>query len=159
MVSGTHVSPRPETAVLYSTTVAQLALLIIQLVLGFWLALFAVFPPYRQTAPFSMWYMMNSMFGIPALALHMWLGMVITLVSVMILIVSLLSGRTSYIVMSVVAMAAILFAGTGGMGFVWSGFGNDAFSFIMAIGALAAVVAYSIQFGSISASAGKKAIP
>ena len=158
MVSDTREFPRHETVVLYVTTAFQLALLIVQLVLGFWLALFAVFPPYRQTAPFFMASMMNSMFGMPDLALHMGLGMVIAFVSVMILIVSLLSGRISCMVMSVVAMAAVLFAGIGGMGFVWSGFGNDVFSFIMAIGALAAVVSYSIQLGSISAAAGKKAI-
>ncbi len=150
---------RAENAGLYTLSLIELILLSVQFILGMWLSLFAVFPPHTQTTRFGMGFMMNLMFGTPVLAMHMMLGMLISLVSVLVLITSALSGKLQLTVLSLGAMVAILLAGMAGMGFVFSAFSNDLFSFIMAIGSVVAVIAYSIQIGWIFNDARTKVIP
>ena len=116
-------------------------LLIIQFVIGMWMNLFAVFPSFGQS--FFMYGMMQVMFSVPELMVHMMLGILIELVSLIIFFVFAMAGDYRLSTLSAVASISILAAGIGGLEFIFSGFANNIFSFIMSLGFIFTVVAYA----------------
>ncbi|EQB69417.1 MAG: hypothetical protein AMDU1_APLC00089G0006 [Thermoplasmatales archaeon A-plasma] len=60
----------------------EFLLLIIQFIIGMWMNLFAIFPSFGSS--FFMYGMMQVMFSVPELMVHMMLGIFIGLISLMI---------------------------------------------------------------------------
>ena len=116
-------------------------LLSIQFIIGMWMNLFAVFPSFGHS--FSMYGMMQVMFSVPELMVHMMLGILIELVSLIIFFVFAMAGDYRLSTLSAVASISILAAGIGGLEFIFSGFANNIFSFIMSLGFIFTVVAYA----------------
>ena len=84
------------------------------------------------------------MFSVPELMVHMMTGFLIGLISVMIFMILAIGGDYRLSSLSAIGSVSILAAGIGGLEFVFSGFGNDVFSFIMSLGFIFTVVAYSL---------------
>jgi hypothetical protein len=120
----------------------EFLLLVIQFIIGMWINLFAVFPSFGSS--FFMYGMMRVMFSVPELMVHMMTGFLIGLISVMIFMILAIGGDYRLSSLSAIASVSILAAGIGGLEFVFSGFGNDVFSFIMSLGFIFTVVAYSL---------------
>ena len=120
----------------------EFLLLVIQFIIGMWINLFAVFPSFGSS--FFMYGMMRVMFSVPELMVHMMTGMLIGLISIMIFVILAIGGDYRLSSLSAIASVSILAAGIGGLEFVFSGFGNDVFSFIMSLGFIFTVIAYSL---------------
>ena len=116
-------------------------LLSIQFIIGMWMNLFAVFPSFGHS--FSMYGMMQVLFSVPELMVHMMLGILIEIVSLIIFFVFAMAGDYRLSTLSAVASISILAAGIGGLEFIFSGFANNIFSFIMSLGFIFTVVAYA----------------
>ncbi len=116
-------------------------LLIIQFVIGMWMNLFAVFPSFGHS--FFMYGIMQVMFSVPELMVHMMLGILIGLVSLMIFFVFAMNDDNRLLLLSAVASISILTAGIGGLEFMFSGFTNNIFSFVMSLGFIFTIVAYA----------------
>ena len=116
-------------------------LLIIQFIIGMWMNLFALFPSFGHS--FFMYGMMQVMFSVPELAIHMMLGILIGLVSLMIFFVFAMNGDNRLSALSAVASVSILTAGIGGLEFMFSGFTNNIFSFLMSLGFIFTIVSYA----------------
>ena len=116
-------------------------LLSIQFIIGMWINLFAVFPSFGHS--FSMYGMMQVIFSVPELMIHMMLGIFIELVSLIIFFVFAMAGDYRLSALSAVASITILAAGIGGLEFIFSGFTNNIFSFIMSLGFIFTVVVYA----------------
>ena len=84
------------------------------------------------------------MFSVPELMVHMMTGMLIGLVSIMIFVILAIGGDYRLSSLSAIASVSILTAGIGGLEFIFSGFSNNVFSFIMSMGFIFTVVAYSL---------------
>ena len=125
-------------------------LLIIQFIIGMWMNLFAVFPSFGNS--FFMNGMMQVMFSVPELMIHMMLGIFIELASLMIFFVFAMTGDYRLSLLSAVASISILIAGIGGLEFLFSGFTNNIFSFLMSLGFIFTVVAYASILYMISSS-------
>ncbi len=128
----------------------QFFLLIIQFIIGMWMNLFAVFPSFGQS--FFMYEMMQVMFSVPELMVHIMLGIFIGVMSLLILFAFAMAGDYRLLALSAVSSASILTAGLGGLEFVFSGFTNNIFSFLMSIGFIFAAVAYALILYIISIS-------
>ena len=120
----------------------EFLLLIIQFIIGMWMNLFAVFPSFSSS--FFMYGMMRVMFSVPELMAHMMLGVLIGLISIMIFMILAMGGDYRLLSQSAIASISILIAGISGLEFVFSGYVNNVFSFIMSIGFIFTVVAYSL---------------
>ena len=120
----------------------EFLLLVIQFIIGMWINLFAVFPSFGSS--FFMYNMMRVMFSVPELMVHMMTGFLIGLISIMIFMILAIGGDYRLSSLSAIGSVSILAAGIGGLEFVFSGFGNDVFSFIMSLGFIFTVVAYSL---------------
>ncbi len=125
-------------------------LLIIQFVIGMWMNLFAVFPSFGQS--FSMYGIMQVMFSVPELMVHMMLGIFIGVMSLLIFFVFAMVGDLKLSALSAVSSVSILTAGIGGLEFMFSGFTNNIFSFLMSLGFIFTVVAYASILYIISIS-------
>ena len=120
----------------------EFLLLVIQFIIGMWINLFAVFPSFGSS--FFMYGMMRVMFSVPELMVHMMTGMLIGLISIMIFVILAIGGDYRLSSLSAIASVSILTAGIGGLEFIFSGFSNNVFSFIMSMGFIFTVVAYSL---------------
>ncbi|MHB8359068.1 MAG: hypothetical protein ACYDCP_06170 [Thermoplasmataceae archaeon] len=120
----------------------EFLLLVIQFIIGMWINLFAVFPSFGSS--FFMYGMMRVMFSVPELMVHMMTGFLMGLISIMIFMILAIGGDYRLSSLSAIASVSILAAGIGGLEFVFSGFGNDVFSFIMSLGFIFTVIAYSL---------------
>ena len=121
--------------------ILQFFFLIIEFTIGMWMNFFAVFPSFGQ--PFSMYGMMQVMFSVPELMVHMMLGIFIGVMSLPIFFVFAMAGDYKLSALSAVSSVSILIAGIGGLEFMFSGFTNNIFSFLMSIGFILSVVAYA----------------
>lgn len=124
-----------------------LALLFVQFLLGMWLNLFASFPAsnfYQSGIGGMMGSMMGFMpaSGMSVLMIHMMLGYALFIVSILVFAFALGSKGRSPIVLSVLGLTSVMIAGSGGLGFMFSGFQNDFFSYLMAMGFISAFAAY-----------------
>ena len=91
-----------------------------------------------------MYGMMHVMFSVPELMVHMMIGVLIGLISIIIFMIFAMGGDYRFSSLSAIASVSILIAGISGLEFVFSGFGNNVFSFIMSMGFIFTVVAYSL---------------
>ncbi len=119
-------------------------LLIIQFILGMWMNLFAVYPDIHRGF-YGMFSMMQAMFSVPELMIHMMMGVLILFISLIILILTIVRGNPALIISGFIAFVSIAVAGIGGMEFVISGFSNNVFSFIMSLGFLFTVISYALS--------------
>ncbi|MEM3289685.1 MAG: hypothetical protein QXT35_06365 [Conexivisphaerales archaeon] len=120
----------------------ELFLLLIQYLIGMWINLFAVFPPLSSYG--FMYGMMQAMFSVPELMIHMMVGILIGIISLIILVLFAVSGDYVLSLLGAFASISILMAGISGLEFVFSGFANNVFSYIMSLGFIFAVMAYSM---------------
>lgn len=113
-----------------------------------WMNLFAVFPTTDYT--FSMYRMMRVMFSVPELMLHMMIGVLIGLISIIIFMLFAMKGGPALTLLAAFASIFILIAGIGGLEFMFSGFTNNVFSYFMSIGFIFSVLIYSLILYMIS---------
>lgn len=124
-----------------------LALLFVQFLLGMWLNLFASFPSslFDQSGFGGM---MSNMMGFMlaggmwVLMIHMMLGYALLIVSIVAFAFALGSKGQSLILLGALGLVSVIIAGWGGLGFMFSGFQNDFFSYLMAIGFISAFATY-----------------
>lgn len=110
-------------------------LLSVQFIDGMWLNLFVQLPPNIGPMP-----MMAMMYYGPVFMLHMVTGFILVLVAFGLVILSFSNPTT--LLLSIVALLSIIVAGINGMLFMFSGFSNNLYSFIMSLGFLFAIVSY-----------------
>ena len=125
-------------------------LLIIQFFIGMWMNLFAVFPQFGSSS--FMFGMMQVMFSVPELPVHMMLGILIGLISLMIFFIMATIGDYRLLLLSAGASLSILVAGISGLEFMFSDFTNNAFSFLMSMGFIVTVGIYASTLYIISSS-------
>lgn len=131
-----------------------LADLLFQFLLGMWLNLFASFANMPGSL-FSMSGMMASGMGMSnmmpmsasmaVLMIHMLNGYLLGILSIIALALSLYSKKISIASLGVAGFASILLAGVSGLSFMFSGFQNNAFSYLMAVGFVAALFVYFVE--------------
>lgn len=136
------------TPLLLTGVTVELTLLAAQFVIGMWMNLFALFPTTNVTFPMSG--MMNVMFSVPELMVHMMIGAVIGLLSLMIFVMSLMGGYHKSAMLSAIASFSIFLAGMSGLEFIFSGFQNNILSFAMSLGFIVAVISYVFLIYSAS---------
>ncbi len=136
------------TPLLLTGVTVELILLAAQFVIGMWMNLFALFPTTNVTFPMSG--MMNVMFSVPELMIHMMIGVVIGLLSLMIFVMSLMGGYHKSAMFSAIASFSIFLAGMSGLEFIFSGFQNNILSFAMSLGFIVAVISYVFLIYSAS---------
>ena len=120
----------------------EFMLLIVQFIIGMWMNLFAVFPSFGPSL--FMYGMMQVMFSVPELMVHMMNGILIGLVSLMIFIVLATFSDYRLSLLGGTASVSVLIAGISGLEFMFSGFTNNVFSFLMSLGFIFTVIAYSL---------------
>ena len=130
----------------------MLLLLFTQFLLGMWLNLFASFPASlfsRSGAGGMMGGMVEFMTagGMPALMIHMMLGYAVLFVAILVFVFAAGSGEPRLILVGALGLVSVAVAGVGGLGFMLSGFQNDLFSYLMAIGFISA---FAIYFAALS---------
>ncbi|MHB1708103.1 MAG: hypothetical protein ACYCT2_01315 [Thermoplasmataceae archaeon] len=129
-----------RTTLLLTGVMAELVLLAVQFVIGMWINLFALFP--ITNVAFPMYGMMNVMFSVPELMVHMMNGVLIGLLSLMIFVMSLMGGFHKSAMLSAIASFSIFLAGMSGLEFILSGFQNNILSFTMSLGFVVAIISY-----------------
>lgn len=127
-------------------------LLIIQFFIGMWMNLFAVFPQFGSYPFGMMQVMMQVMFSVPELPVHMMFGILIGLISLMIFFIIATIGNYRLLLLSAGASLFILVAGISGLEFMFSDFTNNAFSFLMSMGFIVTVGIYASTLYIISSS-------
>ena len=86
---------------------------------------------------------MGWMWGQPVLVWHMMNGWLVFLVTLLVAVISLVSGATKVVLPAWAGLLSVSLAGAGGMGFLMSG-GANGFSFLMALGALGTLLSLSV---------------
>jgi len=118
----------------------QIFMLVIQFILGMWINLFA--PPIKlplQSSPMN--FMMNFvMLEAPEIMSHMVIGFTIGIVSVIIIISSLFTGRGSLIALAFTNGLLTLVSGISGIYFILGYMQNNSLSFIMSIGFIGVIL-------------------
>ncbi|MDV3244262.1 MAG: hypothetical protein LYZ66_03675 [Nitrososphaerales archaeon] len=126
-----------------------LFVLFAQFPLGMWLNLFASFPTSSPSLS-GMAGMMSSMMGfmmtggMSVLMVHMFIGFVLLITSVITLGIASYSGERRAIMLSGLGLVSIIVAGVGGLSFMFSGFQDSFLSYLMAIGFLSAFTVYFV---------------
>ncbi len=127
--------------------ILQFFLLVVQFIIGMWINLFAPMNVPAQPYGHMMGgYFMSIMVQIPEVMVHMMIGFLIGLLSLIILIISFFTKRLSIIVLLAINGFLVLIAGIYGLIFLLGGLQNNVQSFIMAMGFIGAV---SSDFGTI----------
>lgn len=128
------------------TVAAVLGALLLQFLMGTWLNLFAAFPP--ELGSYSgMIGMMSFMFsgGMPVLMVHMMMGYLLLLLSMVVLVASIQTGDARTVFLGAVGLASVLLASVSGLDFMFSGFQNNIYSYLMAVGFVVAFMVYSLE--------------
>ncbi len=112
-----------------SLVMLEILILTIQFMLGMYVNLFVTIP--QMSFGYGMMTLMLAA-GASLIMLHMFLGMVIGIVSVMILILSLMAGLSRIAYLSVISLVFIVIAGVNGLVFLFGG-QNNVNSFAMAV--------------------------
>jgi hypothetical protein len=118
----------------------ELGLLAVEFIIGMWMNLFATFPTLNPSYP--MFGMMDVMFSVPELMVHMMVGVLVGLLSLMIFMMAIMNGNRTLIVVSTIGSVSILVSGISGLEFMFSGFQNNIFSFAMSVGFIFTVISY-----------------
>lgn len=130
---------RAQHPVLFALLALDLGLVVLQYVLGMYVNLYV---PIAFGTGGMMG--MGSMWGAPALVWHMMNGWILFLLTLLIAVLSLVFGSSRLALTSWAAVVSVAVAGTGGMYFMMSG-GNNLYSFVMAFGALGALLSLSVS--------------
>ncbi len=134
-----------------AVVVVMLLALLLQFLLGMWLTLFATFPQQTVSSGDVFGGMMGSMMsfmlsgGMPVLMIHMMTGIVMLALAVIVLAVSVTAysdKKATGVLLGVAGLGSILLAGISGLYFMYSGFSNDVYSYLMAVGFILAFMAY-----------------
>lgn len=125
-----------------------LGLLAFQFLTGMGLNLFATFPEASTSAIAGIF---AAMMTGPVSAVHLMVGFLLPVLSVVVLAVLVDSGESSLATLAAVGLGSIAFAGLCGLGFVYSGFQNNVYSYLMAIGFISAFASYFSLFVSYRA--------
>lgn len=88
---------------------------------------------------------MGWMGGQPVLVWHMMNGWLVFLITLLAVMVSMLTGDTGVALPAWAGLLSVTMAGVGGMGFLMTG-GTNAYSFLMALGAIGALFSLSVAF-------------
>ena len=128
----------------------ELFLLLIQFLIGMWMNLFAVFPSFGSSG--FMYGIMRAMFSVPELMIHIMNGILIGIISLVIFFMFAMKGDYALSSLSALAFISILVAGITGFEFIFSGFTNNVFSFLMSLGFIFTVIAYSLILYIVSIS-------
>jgi hypothetical protein len=120
----------------------EIILLAVQFIIGMWMNLFATFPTLNSSFP--MLEIMDVMIWVPELMIHMMVGMVVGLLSLVIFMMTIMKGNYKMIMISTIGSVSILFAGISGLDFMFSDFQNNISSFIMSVGFIFAIISYFI---------------
>ena len=126
--------------VLFDLLALDLGLVVLQYALGMYVNLYVQIP---FGTGWGGMMGMGGMWGQPTLVWHMMNGWLVFLVTLLIAIISLLSGDTKVTLAAWVGLLSVALAGVGGMGFLMSD-GANGFSFLMALGALGALLSLSV---------------
>ncbi|MEM0271953.1 MAG: hypothetical protein QW514_05370 [Thermoprotei archaeon] len=117
-----------------------------QFLTGMWVNMFVSFPstPYSGGFFGMMGAMMSLMYigGGVLLMIHMMMGYLILLFSLVALVAALLVGRMGVAAAGIAGFASVVFAGVNGLLFMLSGFTDDLNSYFMAVGFLLAFTSY-----------------
>ncbi len=128
--------------------VVMLLALLLQFLLGMWLNLFATFPQLTGNGFGGMMgSMMSFMFsgGMAVVMIHMMLGFVIVTLAVVLLAASAAVNserKARTVLLAAAGLSSIIFAGILGLAFMFSGFQNNVYSYLMAVGFILAFMAY-----------------
>src|SRR5713101_3687819 len=151
MSSTSSVGRDGSITTLRAIVVVMLLALFLQFLLGMWLNLFATFPQLTVSSGNMFGGMMGSMMsfmlsgGMPILMIHMMTGFVMLALAVIVLAVSVTvysDKKMSGVLLGVGGLSSIIFAGISGLYFMYSGFSNDVYSYLMAVGFIVAFMAY-----------------
>ena len=113
-----------------------LLLVALEFILGMWLNLYGVFPTSNSAATAI------SDSGNPALIAHMVVGVLLFVGSIGIVAQSFRDPYRPGRVFTMAGMIAVVLTGLFGLGFIYSSYGNNAYSLGMALGLLAIVTIY-----------------
>lgn len=121
------INMKMERVIISTMIPVQFIFLVFQFLLGMWINLFA---PSNMT-PTTGRYMMY-MFTVPGVMVHIMLGIIIGIVSILLFIFSVFYGRIFLILMSFAGSLSIIVAGLSGIYFLIGGMSNNVLSYIMA---------------------------
>lgn len=140
-------SARDRFSLLRTVAALTLAALTLQFLLGMWLNLFAAFPTTSQSYVGVMGTMMNFIFsgGMPVLMVHMMAGFLLLLLSVFVLVASIRTENNRVAFLGFVGLGAIVLSGVSGLDFMFSGFQDNFYSYLMATGFILAFGSYSAE--------------
>ena len=125
--------------------IIQFVLLVLQFIIGMFINLFAPMNiSVTQNNYFMMGYMMEVFIQVPALFPHMFIGFITGIISLIMVLLAILNGKTLVAILALLNGFLILTAGIAGIYFVLSGLSNNALSFLMSIGFIGAV---AVDFG------------
>jgi hypothetical protein len=141
---------RPEQSVavyrrLRITLLAVITLLIAQFVKGMGINLFAIFPSGRSGVSAEQELVKGVLQTGPGLVIHVVVGLVILAMSVVAVYFSPRAGGGAVVRMVVLGLVSVLLALVGGVAFVLSGFQNNAYSLLMALGFIFAISSYFVE--------------
>jgi len=140
---------RGTTAMLRWLTLIMLGLLLLQLVIGVFVNLFVTVP---NGHPGSGQTILRGAFtglgwaiasGLTSLALHVLVGLLVGLGSIVVLVVAIRSGRRGWMTVAIVGLLATLYAGLNGLVFMDAG-KNDDNSLEMTVGFVIAIATYIV---------------
>ena len=128
--------------ILFTLLALDVGLVALQYILGMYVNLFVQIP---FGAGLGGVMSMGWMGGQPALISHMMVGWLLGLVTLVVAVVSLTTGDRRLMLATWTGLMSIAVAGTGGMYFLMSG-GANRFSYLMALGALGALLSLTMAF-------------
>lgn len=128
-----------------SITDVVMGLLAFQFLTGMGLNLFVAFTERHPSG-------LSDAFGAMATgalsAVHLTVGFALPILSVVVMAILLDSGETRLSVFAAIGLASVAMAGISGMEFAYSGFDEDVYSYLMAVGFAAAFLSYSALLAS-----------
>ena len=136
--SGQGSGLRGRHPVLFALLALDLGLVSLQYGLGMYVNLYVQIP-----SGVGMSGLMMGIGGLPALVWHMMNGWLLGLVTLVVAVVSLTTRDHRLMLTSWTGLVSVAAAGTGGMLFIISG-GQNGYSYLMALGALGALVSLSM---------------
>jgi hypothetical protein len=116
----------------------MMPLLILQFLLGMFANLFVTFSSSTDPNPLAVVFTEGS----PALMLHIVIAVVLFILALLVLITAAFIHRRPVVIVATAGFASIVLAFFSGIAFVYSGYANDALSYLMAVGFLFGLIIY-----------------
>jgi hypothetical protein len=116
----------------------MMPLLILQFLLGMFANLFVTFSTSTDPNPLAVVFTGGS----PALILHVIVAVVLFILALLVLIAATFIHRRSLVIVASAGLASIAIAFFSGIAFVYTGYANDALSYVMAVGFLFGLIIY-----------------